>query len=811
MYRLSAILMALVVCSASTVRGEEQPDFSGAGRGFLEKHCLKCHQGEKPAAELSLEGFRTSDSLIPQRGVWDRIRRMIATGTMPPEDQPRPTVAEITSFTRLVNSIFDYSDRHSKPDPGRVTMRRLNRVEYRNTIRDLLGADFDPSESFPTDDVGHGFDNIGDVLTVSPLLMERYLDAAETIVNRVIVVDPPKPSRRYLSGRFLQPNNANTSQGRFRPLDPESAEPFESGPYTAPASYLKFSADADLIFRARLYAETDSTEPVKVALFLTGKELEYSSDEEVSQLMGANLERLKPLQILKIYEITARTAAEVQEIEFPIHRMGTINNAGIAVVRPAEGVKPAKLHIESLWSEGPLETRPESQLKLLACTAGRPVAEQTREVLSRFLKRAYRRPHNAEELERLAGLTDAAVAGGEKWEAGIQRAIAATLCSPKFLFRVELDDRPQSPEARELDEFQLASRLSYFLWSTMPDDELLELAGKKQLTASLDVQVRRMLEDPKSIQLVRNFALQWLQIQRLLQFSPDAEHFPTFTEPLRQAMLQETELFFESIMREDRSVIDLLAADYTFLNEPLARHYGIADTMGNPAGGKPAVPGGKPVRGDAFQRVTLQDGLRGGLLTQASVLTVTSNPTRTSPVKRGRWVLEQILGEPPPPPPPDVPELAEGEQAASGGTLRQRMEIHRRNPNCASCHARMDPIGNSLENFDATGAWRSKDGEFPIDAVGEFPDGTKFDGPGELKAVLKGQQDQFVRCLTEKMMTYALGRGLEYYDRPGIEKILKSMRADDYRFSVLVTEIVKSDPFRKRRGTAEQKPAAEKE
>ena len=324
-------------------------------------------------------------------------------------------------------------------------------------------------------------------------------------------------------------------------------------------------------------------------------------------------------------------------------------------------------------------------------------------MLSRFLRRAFRRPPTADELSRSIRLAEAAIARGEKWEAGIQLAMQAALCSPKFLFRVETDDSPASPEIKPLDEFPLASRLSYFLWSSMPDDALLDLAEKKQLTANLDRQVRRMLADPRASALVQNFAMQWLQIKRIQFISPDGQLFPTFNDKLRASMLQETELFVESIFREDRSVLDLIDADYTFLNEPLAKHYGIADTFGNSVGQKAKKPGGRPIKGEQFQRVTLQDRNRGGLLTQASVLTVTSNPTRTSPVKRGKWVLEQILGAPPPSPPPNVPELSENKKDVAAASLRQRMEVHRRNPACANCHAKMDPIGFALENFNAVG------------------------------------------------------------------------------------------------------------
>ena len=792
---------ALVVSFiASDLSAEDKPDFARDGLPFLQKHCVSCHSGEKPKAELSLDAFKDSDAVVKNRKVWENVVKMIRSGDMPPEKQPRPTAAEVDAMATHVKDVFDYHDRHAKPDPGRVTMRRLNRTEYTHTIRDLLGADFNPTEGFPSDDIGHGFDNIGDVLSLSPLLMERYLDAAETLANRVVVAIPAKPSVRHLSGRFLQPNNAETSQGRFRKMDPTSKEPVHSGPFSASGDYLKFSANADLIYRATLYAETKSEKPVKVALYINGKDIEPSPPEDVAGLIDSDPPRLIRIKILKTFEITARDAQQLQTIEVPVNRVGGVLNAGIALVKPAEGEEPAMLHIEHLWSEGPLETRPASQVMLLACAPDKTPAEQTREVLTRFLRRAYRRPATDDELARMTAMVDALQADGQKWEAAFQQVIQVVLCSPKFLFRVELDDRPQSPEERSLDEFQLASRLSYFLWSSMPDEELFALAEKNQLTANLDAQVKRMLADPKSSSLVKNFALQWLQIQRLERFTPDAQLFPTFNDTLRASMFTETEKFFESVMREDRSILDLIDADYTFLNEPLAGHYGIADTKGNLVGQKAEVPGGQPIRSGDFQRVTLQGRSRGGLLTQASVLTVTSNPTRTSPVKRGRWVLEQILGEPPPPPPPDVPELASDETAITAGSLRLRMEEHRKNPSCANCHAKMDPIGFALENYNPVGAFRSKDGTFDIDASGEFADGTKFAGPEDLKSIISGKKTSFARCLAEKMLTYALGRGLEYYDRPTTEQIVTKLAAADYKFSVLISELVKSDPFLKRRG-----------
>ncbi len=797
---VSQLLVTVLLFPSPSQSQESSPDFSTAGLAFLKKHCLKCHSGDKPKAELSLVGFVDNASVLKKRKTWESVLKMVEAGEMPPDDKPQPSAKEIEEFALLVRAVFEHHDKNAKPDPGRVTMRRLNRVEYANTLRDLVGADFNPAADFPSDDIGHGFDNIGDVLTLSPVLMEQYLAAAETVSQRVILASPPKPASRYLSGRFLQPNNAQTPQGRFRQLNPTAEAAVESGPFTADGGYLKFSADADLILRANMYAETKGTAPVKVALFISGGKLaDPSPDEEVDQLMGTALKGFKPLRILKVAEITARDAKSVQQIEFPINRRGDIQRAGVAVIKPPEGDEPPQLFIEHIWTEGPLETRPASQLMLLKCSPDKPQAEQTREVLARLLSRGYRRTASPQEVEAMAKVVDQAVAGGEKWEAGMQWVVQALLCSPKFLFRVELDDRPDSPEARPIDEFHLASRLSYFLWNTMPDDELFDLARRGELSKNLEPQVQRMLKDPRAVDsLVDRFAMQWLQLKRLDLIAPDAKLFPDFNEELRRAMRDETRMFLETIVKEDRSLLDLLMSDFTFVNEPLAKHYGIADTNGNLVGQKPAKDQGQPIRGPEFVRINVSGTPRGGLLTQASLLTVTSNPTRTSPVKRGRWVLEQLLGTPPPPPPPNVPELEQGEKLT--GSLRQRMEQHRANPSCASCHARMDPLGFAFENFDAIGRFREKDGEFPIDPSGELPTGEKIAGPTELKEILKTRQNLFARCITEKLLTYALGRGLEYYDRPAVDRIATALGQNGYRFSTLIAETVKSEPFRMRRG-----------
>jgi mono/diheme cytochrome c family protein len=748
------------------VRGAAPPSlpnstFSREGVAFLQKHCVHCHGAKTKKADLSLQAFTDDASLMANRKVWQSVLSVLRAGDMPPPKRPRPTPAEIDAFTRTVELVFDRADRSAPPDPGRVTIRRLNRTEYNNTIRDLIGVDFQPAEDFPSDDVGHGFDNIGDVLSLSPVLMERYLAAAESITARAIAVTPPKPTVRRQNGRYLEP--AMGDAPHWRPLA-------KKGMLHTP---FRTSGDGEYFLRVRAYGKSDK-EPVRIALTVNGKEM---------KTFDVTAEQKSP----QVYE--ARVELEPGE-----HRVG------VSLLNPAADDKGRTLFVEYLELTGPTDGRPASHRRLLACTPGKSRVEQTREVLSRFTSLAYRRPATTEEVERLVKLAEGAVTRGEPWEAGIQLAFQAVLVSPKFLFRVELDDRPDSAAPHPLDEYQLASRLSYFLWSSMPDRELFDLAGKKALSSNLDAQVRRMLKDPKAGALVENFALQWLQLRRLKTFSADPKLFPSFTEELRSAMLRETELFFGAIMTEDRSILELIDADFTFLNEPLARHYGIADTNGNWLGQKPTRPGGKPIRGREFERVSLPNKLRGGLLTQAGVLTVTSNPTRTSPVKRGRWVLEQLLGTPPPPPPPNVPELAEGDKAVLTGSLRQRMEQHRVNPSCAACHARMDPLGFAFENYNAIGAWRDRDGSFPVDPSGILPDGKTFKGPAELKSILLEKKDLFARCLAEKMLIYALGRGLEPTDKQTLDRIGTALAADRYRFSTLVIEITKSFPFRMRRG-----------
>ncbi len=790
-------LAVLAVPPAKTVP-KPQP-FEKVGVAFVQKHCVECHGDDTQKKDIRLDIFRDEKSVLKARATWEAVFSKVINGEMPPSKKPRPAVEERDAFLASLEAVFDRADRAAPPDPGRVVARRLNRTEYNNTVRDLIGVDFLPAEDFPSDDIGYGFDNIGDVLTLSPTLMERYLAAAEQISQRAIVTeDTRKPPINRIESKFLAPRLPEGSQVIFRPITPHKKNPVEVGPLVASPKLLP---GEDYNVRTKIYTEYNGKTRPRVALLASGKNLKtVSPDVETAKLAG-DVAALRPFMILKTEEVVARNEADRQYVTVRVP-LGT-ERLAVAVYKQPTGESPPTVYVKYIAIEGPLDTRPSFHRKLAQFATDKTPQERARLFLDWFASRAYRRSATKDEVERLAKFVDNAMARGEKWEDGIRLAIQAALVSPKFLFRLETLDPAAAGRGRTqpIDENALASRLSYFLWASMPDDELLELAKQKKLGVNLDAQVRRMLKDPKAVALVDSFALQWLQLRRLETFRLDRKLFPTFTKSLREAMLQETQLFVREIFQEDRSVMELIDADFTYLNEALAGLYGIKDTRGNPFGSNPsAAESGQPIRGEQLVRVALKDSARGGLLTQASILSATSNPTRTSPVKRGRWVLDQILGQPPPPPAPNVPPLAEDAKAINSGSLRARMERHRADPSCASCHERMDAIGFALENFDASGAWRTKDGEFPIDASGVLPDGSKFNGPGELKAMLRQKQNLFVRCLTEKMMIYALGRGLEVYDRRPVHQIIEAMARDNYKFSTLVVEIVKSEPFRLRRG-----------
>lgn len=737
--------------------------FEKTAMPFLEKHCYECHGGKKTKADLDLKAIRDDARILPDLKLWRGVLHQVNTGEMPPDKHPsQPTPDEITAFNAAIEESIAAAESKLPPDPGRVTARRLNRTEYNNTVRDLLDVDFNASENFPADDIGHGFDNIGDVLSVSPVHLERYLDAADGIAERAVVLKLPKPPERTTFSIFLEPGGYGSENGT-RPVTNSAAELFVRHTFKEAGSYR---------FRVRAGATNVSDlDPVQMKLFIGEKEVLATTVTNTPKKWGS-------------YEV---------ELDLPAgeHRFSA------RWANRDTNVAAQTLFINEFKVIGPKDTRTPFMKRMAGIAVDRPESERTAEVVRWFLTRIFRRLPTTEEIARYTKVFEAGkTAADGKFDGGMQDLVRAALVSPKFLFRVELDNRPTATDAQPLDDFQLASRLSYFLWSTTPDEELLGLAEKGALASQLEAQVRRMLKDPKSVALVQNFGMQWLQLERLATFQPDSKLFPSFDENLRKAMLRETELFLGEILREDRSLLDLVDADFTYVNRPLARHYGI-ESEAFKGGGGGGRRGGRGGGGD-FVRVSLPDRKRGGLLTHASILTATSNPTRTSPVKRGKWVLEQILGTPPPPPPPNIPGLED--QKELSGTLRQRMEQHRANPSCANCHQQMDALGFAFENFDAVGRFRDADADGKIDSSGKLPDGKTFQGAADLRTILKDKKDLVARNLAEKLTTYALGRGLEYYDERAIRKILGDVARAEYRFSSLLVSIVQSDPFRMRRG-----------
>jgi len=767
--------------------------FAEAGVPFLQKHCVSCHGPEKQKGNVSLHQIKDERTLLRARRQWKDVLNLVQSGEMPPEDaREQPTAEERKRFLESAMSAFARADQ-APPDPGRRTLRRLNRTEYNNTIRDLLNVEFRPADNFPSDDVGYGFDNIADVLSVSPVLMDRYLEAAASIAEQAIPLTAALPPKRTMAGMFCEPASPAVPQDRFRPLWAAEKDLVLSGPLHTPARVMP---DNEYVMRVRLFARSAGGEPVKIALLLVGANISNpASAAEIARLDGAAMPALKSCAILKIAEVTAREESQAQVFEARISARAGVERIAVAALKPASG-PPPKLFVEWLECEGPLDPRSPTTKALMVFSPDKSPRDQARQVLGRFVSRAWRRPVTKDELDRLTGLMEYTVGHAESWEEALRRAITAVLASPKFIFRLEPDDQPDNPAAHSLDDFQLATRLSYFLWSSCPDDELLRLAAQRKLIGNLQPQIQRMLKDPRASALVENFAVQWLQIGRLVGHSADAKTFPRWQPELRASMLEETRRFCAEIFREDRSILDLLDADFTWVDRRLAELY------------KLQPPGG--FRGDEWKRVALAGTPRGGLLTQASVLTVTSNPTRTSPVKRGKWVLEQLLGAPPPPAPPNIPSLDDAQRKELTGTFRQKLEQHRHDVKCAGCHEKMDAFGFTLENFDGIGQWRDRDETgAPVDASAKLS-GHPLAGLPDLKATLREHQRDFTRCFTEKMLIYALGRGLDYYDEPAIDRIQSALARNDFRFSVLVSEIAKSTPFLLRRGQSQIEPTTEK-
>ena len=736
-------------------------DFEHDIKPLFAKYCYGCHGETKKKADLSLQVYENQSAVLSDKPTWEKVLHNVQTREMPPENKPQPSEHERALITKWIEAEVFHCD-CDHPDPGRVTLHRLNRTEYNNTIRDLMGVDFHPADDFPADDTGYGFDNIGDVLSLPPILLEKYMAAAEKILDSAIVThfSTNGPTTRFAATKMTS-SSGDVYKNRAFLLTREGEI----------STTFNFPKSGGYVFRIKAFGQQAGHEPAR---------MELRVDEKMVKTFDVTALENDPA----IYEVQINPGAGSKKIA-----AAYINNY-VNRNDPDPEHRDRNLGIYYLEITGPAgpQILPETHRRIFpkpVPTVAKERKQYTREIIGNFARRAYRRPLSSTEVERLVSFADLAQSEGENFEGGIKLALQAVLVSPHFLFRGELQTDPNNSKSiHPINEFALAARLSYFLWSSLPDDELLRLAERGRLRKNLEPQIRRMLRDKKASALVENFAGQWLQIRNLNLVMPDHETFPAFDEALRVAMRKETELFFESLLKENRSVFDLLTADYTFVNERLARHYGI-----------------QGISGEQFRRVSLQGTSRSGILTHASILTLTSNPTRTSPVKRGKWVLENILGTPPPPPPPNVPDLKEGKGIALAGTLRQRMEQHRANPNCASCHARMDPIGFAFENFDGVGGWRKEDGNLPIDSAGELVSGEKFHGATELRQILVSKKKaEFVQCLSEKLLTYALGRGLEMYDRCALEEISKRAAKRDYKFNDLIIEVVKSVPFQLRRG-----------
>ncbi len=728
-------------------------------RTTLDRYCLACHNDRNRTAGLTLAGVSAA-AVAGQAPVLEKVLHKLRAGEMPPAGRPSPNPGVRAQLVAWLETELDRSAAE-RPDPGAPAIHRLNRAEYRNAVRDLLGLDLDHARDLPADDSGYGFDNIGDVLTVSPLHVEKYVSAARRVSRLAVGTGTPRP--------VVQ---------RYRAVRGAAGEEIDGLPPNERGGILfrhYFPFDAEYTIQVRVRGRrAPGMPPPKLDVRVDGARV---------RLLDADFDTQEANQGSRTFEVRSVLAAGDHEIaagfltEYAKREGaggGTTNDPAVDYVLVGGPYDPS----------GPGDT--ESRRRLFICrpAAGEPETPCARRILTALARRAYRRPVTDVDVEPLLGLFAMGRADGESFDHGIEMALSGVLVSPNFLFRVPGVPAGARPgTVYRLADVDLASRLSFFLWSSIPDEELLQAAEQQRLGTAdeLSARITRMLADPKARALVENFAGQWLHLRNVADWTPDPEHFPHFDDGIRHGFQRETELFLEHLVRDDRSVLELIDADYTFLNERLADFYGIDG-----------------VEGGYFRRVPLAGTHRGGILTQGGVLMVTSYPTRTSPVLRGKWILETLLGAPPPPPPPDVPELAASAGSSSGG-LRAALERHRANPACAVCHARLDPLGFALENFDAVGAWRAEDDGVAVDASGALPDGTLVAGPGGLRAMLLARRREFVEALAEKLLTYAIGRGLEPHDRPAVREIRRRVESDGYRFSALVAAVVDSVPFRMRR------------
>ncbi|HEY7172935.1 MAG TPA: DUF1592 domain-containing protein [Vicinamibacterales bacterium] len=794
---------ALLYPTAVAAQGARAAQTAPPNAELLSKYCVTCHNQRLRTAGLSLDQVDLAN-IAHDPVMWEKVVRKLRTGAMPPLGRPRPEPAASRAFASAVEALLD-ADATASPNPGRPVVHRLNRAEYANAIRDLLALDVDARSLLPADDADeHGFDNIAEVLSVSPSLLDRYMAAAKKIARQAL--------GRPIGGPVIQ----TYVVPRLLMQDTRLGDDLPFGSRGGIAVHHAFPVDGEYSIKIKLQTNLYDYirglgRPHRLEVRLDGA--------RVTQFVVGGEDKGKPAPASfagaifgspewEKYAHDADAALEARFVAKAGTRVVAVSFVGEprpvaeGVLQPRQAGYPLAIDemrngdpaVENIAIGGPyVATGPgdtPSRRQILSCSPGAGVDERqcARTILTRLARRAFRRPVTDADAEALLEFFDTG-RRDDGFEAGIELGLERLLVDPEFLFRVEHDPAGQAPgSVYRVTDIDLASRLSFFLWSSIPDDQLLDDAARGRLgqPAVLDRETRRLFADARARRaLVDNFGGQWLELRNIREHTPDPDTFGEFDENLREALRRETELFLDSQLAENRSVVDLLTADYTFLNERLARHYGI--------------PG---VYGERFRRVTLGPGHeeRRGLLGQASLLTVTSYPTRTSPVLRGKWVLSNILGAPPPPPPPDVPALKDKNASGHVVSVRERLEEHRRNPVCASCHAQMDPLGFALENFDANGRWRTEgEGGTNIDASGQLVDGSRFEGPAGLRSVLLDRREQFVTNVAEKLLRYALGRRLEAYDQPAVRRIVREAAAQNYRWSALIRGIVTSVPFQMRR------------
>jgi mono/diheme cytochrome c family protein len=772
--------------AATVPVGASAPVMAGAAPAALvDRYCTTCHNTKLKTGGLVLQDLDLAD-VAAHGATWERVVRKVRAGMMPPPGRPRPDNASMAAFATYLETALD-KDAAARVNPGRTEpFHRLNRTEYQNAVRDLLGIDVDVSAGLPTDAASYGFDNIGGVLKMSPTLMDSYLNMAHKISRIAVGTPPPVPTFDF----FRLPDDLQ--QDTQLPGLPEGTRGGMAVEYF-------FPIDGEYQFSPRLVTNRNEVPP-----YATDQQLEVSIDGE--QVRVFTMPAADPSVAVSEDYSSGRMGLDADwNVRVPVkagkHKVAATflnRNIGLEDTLREPFIKPfrftlaraaalASLEISGPYDPaGPGETPGRKRVFVCYPTQASEEAACARKILSTLARRAYRRPVTDEDVQPLLTFYETRRAK-DGFDAGIEAGLKRLLVSPQFLFRVAIDPKGVAAgTAYRISDVELASRISFFLWSSIPDDELLTAAVRGTLKNAkvLEQQVRRMVADPKARAFVENFAGQWLYLRKVPFTTPDPLAFSNFDDSLRHAMREETELFVDSVIREDRPVADLLTANYTFVNERLARHYGIPN-----------------VAGPEFRRITLPpDSPRGGLLGHGSILTVTSYPNRTSPVVRGAWLLENFLGTPPPPPPPNVPGLKDDEAGEKPKTLRERMAMHRRNPTCASCHAIMEPLGLALEHFDATGKYREvAEGFSTIDATGVLPDGTPFDGINGLKQALLSKSDRFAATVTEKLLIYALGRGLEPYDAPAVRTVVRQGAAGNYRFvSDVVLGVIKSVPFQMR-------------